>query len=189
MEGCEVTGQSEKRPKCYSLYILSAVLGLCTAIFLTFNPTFGRGVFFHSIVGFYGGAVAFGAYIVGRIVIHFKAVQFIGRIFTALAIVLLFVFLSIFSGNMVLEYDIRKAKVFCENLVPLLEAYKEENEQYPASVRKVLPKNQKLPLVLKDGNFVYSCYEGTFSFSFSDPGGFMNGWLYSGKDNTWYEWD
>ena len=181
--------QIKKWVETSNIYTWAAILGLLAAIFLTFNPEFGRGNFLHGILGVCGAAIAFGAYVLGRTIVHFKVFHCLARIFTAIAILLSFVFLSVFTGNMVLDHDIKKAKRFCEDLVPLLDAYQKANGEYPGGLNKIPPKDKKPPRIVRGDSFYYSREGDSFSFSFSDPGGMMNGWGYSGKHKEWYEWD
>jgi len=186
----EESQQTQNANKSYKkLIYIATVLGFVAAIFLTVTPEIGRGSFLHGILGFYAAVIAFGSYIVGRIIVHFKPTQLFSRICIALAIVLAFCFLSIFTGNIVLDFDIQQTKSFCEHLVPLLNAYQKENGEYPASLNKILPKDKKLPMIVRSDNFYYNREGDSFSFSFSDPGGMMNGWAYSAKRKEWYEWD
>ena len=188
MEECQKDQNNKKNPQT-SIYAVAGISGLVIAFFLTFTPVIGRGYFLHGILGFYGAAAAFGAFIVGRIAAHFKPTHFFSRICIALVIVFTFCFLSIFTGNMILDNDIKRAKRFCESLVPLLDAYQKENGEYPVGINNILPLNSKPLMLVRSRNFYYNREGDSFSFSFSDPGGVMNGWAYSGKHKEWYEWD
>ena len=172
------------------IYAIAAILGLVVAVFLTFHSEFGRCGFAHVMIGVSSGVIAFGAYIVGHIIVHFKPFQSLARVCTILAIILFFSFFSLFTGLYIQKQDIAKAKEFCEGLIPLLDAYQQEKGRYPAGLNTILSKDQKLPVLLRGADFEYSGKEDTFSFSFSDPGSVMfGGWAYNNKHREWYYWD
>lgn len=94
--------------------------------------------------------------------------------------------LSFFSGGVLLDYDISKAKRYCESLVPALDEYKDVNGNYPKSLTRVSDQ-KKVPRLLRRNSY-YSSDGDSFEYFFMDPGGMMNGFGFSSNDRQWYEW-
>jgi len=90
------------------------------------------------------------------------------------------------------EWEIAKAKRYCERLVDDLERYKLANGQYPASLSE-LPTNQgDLPRLLQweRGDYYHRWRDGTFSLEFMDPHAlFFGGYRYDSETGKWKYWD
>lgn len=107
------------------------------------------------------------------------------------------VLLSLVVGSSVLSWpagyavgrrDIARAKRFCNELVPLLDAYRTEHGQYPESLAE-LNHGRRPPLLLRREPSFYDSNRETFRFGFVDPAGFLNGFEFSSKNGRWVEWD
>lgn len=166
------------------VYFFAGMLGLGLSIFLIFNPEIGRGSFEHFFICFLSGSFGFPAILLARIVSRFKKLHSFKTILTTVAIVTILISLSIFGGNILLQHDIEQAKTFCNDLVPILEAYYQKNGAYPAKIKQILPDNTKHPVLLKNKTF-YSHKENSFVLHFDIPTGvFLNGWAYNSKEKN-----
>jgi len=112
-----------------------------------------------------------------------------GLLFLSLSFSLLLQLLGLFFADQFARADIRKAKVFCESLVPKIEAWKQEHGNYPATIESVFAKDVRLPRLTRnvDSNGI-GFYQGTstnYCFFLHDPGSIFSGWLYFSETRTW----
>jgi len=91
-------------------------------------------------------------------------------------------------GSVVGRQDIARAKRFCDELVPLLDAYEAEHGQYPESLAE-LNHGRRRPLLLRQQPSFYDSNGETFRFGFVDPAGFLNGFEFSSKNRRWVACD
>ena len=96
--------------------------------------------------------------------------------------------LSYVPGRLVNAYDVAQAKSYCEELTIELNERKQMTGEYPTSIA-MMPENDKpAPRLLRGSDF-YSSDGKTYSFSFVDPAGMLNGYAYESKTGRWTEWD
>lgn len=170
--------------------VLFAVLFLLLNVLLT---VFGRGGFGHFIIVavlcLYIGLPVLGASAILYRVAKYKSsdkIRVVSKFCFYLAVLLGSSVASVFSGGVLQNSDISKAKMYCESLIPALDGYKDVNGNYPKSLTEVSDQ-EKVPRLLMEGSY-YSSDGDSFSYSFSDPGAFMAWFAFSSKERQWYEW-
>ena len=104
----------------------------------------------------------------------------------AAALVIFSTLLSIPVGSKFTAYDTRKAKAFCEALVPKMEHIRDQAGEYPRDISKVL--DGQCPPRLFESRY-YHCDGTNFSFTIVDPGSIMGGWSYDNQRKKWDYWD
>ena len=90
-------------------------------------------------------------------------------------------------GMFLLETDIHSAKVYCGRLIGKIEEFRAKRGRYPQSLTEVQPL-EKLPRLLRERSF-YGSDGQSYSFSFVDPSGMMNGFEFNSKTRRWEKWD
>ena len=174
-------------------YIWMVIISLCFMVVLTF---LGRGSFLHSLIVF--SIVAYIAIpsiiicVLAKLIAKFwrpmlmRKIQLIGFWLVGIS---LFQLLSLATGDILNDQDIKKAQQFCESLMPLLDSYKQEAGDYPESIAKIIPEDCKIPRILKSGDYYYKG-DSSFTFSFDNPQAFLfGGYEYDSIDKKWKEWD
>ena len=172
---------------------VAAASGLILATILTFV---GRGNFVHAIV--VGGlclyvalpsaALGLLAFLVGR--------RWRPRLMRWFATVCFFVVVvialqpqSLVCGNALASRDVRRAREFCEALVPSLEAHKRATGSYPEEIEALLPADAPLPRLLEASDF-YGSDGGAFGFRLYDPRGLLGTvHEFSSEAREWDEYD
>ena len=147
----------------------------------------GRGSFLH-MVGVMGLVVwvALPAGAVAGLLYFMKRRGRFARVTFAIACVALSTIVSAVGGTFLLQHDIAQAKAFCESLVPKLEQHRAKTLSYPDRIEAI--DRRTPPRLLRDGDY-YSGSPNAYSFSFSDPGGMMNGFAWDSHAGRWEEWD
>lgn len=151
----------------------------------------GRGSFFHGIfalcLAFYVGVPAA---IIALIIfirsgqrpeLHRAAVVAGG-----IALVAGSALLSLPFGFQIAERDIRAAEMYCEALIPKLDAYRREHGRYPARLEELHLSGDRPALVR---SLSYSSNGATFHFSFVDPTGLMNSRELDSAERQWVDGD
>jgi len=178
--------------------LVVALLGACGGVLIAVHPLngLGRGSFFHIVFslwfallfGLPAALIAAAAFLFSlrwyRNVLRWVATAALS--ITLVAGILVF---SYVPGYVLARRDVHKAKRYCEELVPLLDAYKERTGHYPAAIDEVLPEDRPLPLLLKvRGFYIYHEETDSFVLDFTDPRGMMNGFDYNSDTRQWHEW-
>ena len=152
----------------------------------------GRGSFTHGIgvialvayIGLPALVFGIGAFAVG---FHLPGAKTLSRYALAFAFLMWSTLISLPVGSILLEHDIEAAKGYCESLIPELEAYRTTHGTFPANIAMVADK-PTLPRLLSKSSYYWS--DGAkFCFSFGNPAGMMNGFVYDSDSNRWSEWD
>jgi hypothetical protein len=104
----------------------------------------------------------------------------------ATSLIIFSTLLTIPIGNRIIGHDVRKAKAFCEALVPQMEQIKSETGSYPHDLSRVLD-GQRAPSLFETRYF--HCDGTNFSFTIVDPGTIMGGWSYDNQRRQWDYWD
>lgn len=104
----------------------------------------------------------------------------------AVALVIFSTLLSLPLGKRVLAHDLRRARTFCESLIPQLEQSKAENGNYPRDIRGMLG-GRRPPSLL--GSSFYQSDGTSFTFIISDPGTIMGGVEFNSQTKGWHHWD
>lgn len=94
-----------------------------------------------------------------------------------------FVGLAIPSNRFVQQRAIIAAKNYPSRVAPMLEAYRTTHGAYPTSLAQ-LPAMPSLPRLLRSP-FGYRSDGSSYSFSFPQPGGFINTWEYYSETKMW----
>ena len=170
------------------------IIAITSSIFLNvFLILWGRGSFASTLITI-GAAIWVGVPLLVLSTVLFLIARYKNsarykRIFSssiAVALIIASTLISIPIGTRVLAYDVRKAMVFCEDLIPELELSKHTHGVYPQDIT-VLLDNRRLPDVL-NGTFYQS--DGTgFTFTISNPGTIMGGKQFSSRTGEWSNWD
>ncbi len=95
--------------------------------------------------------------------------------------------------GLVLHYrDVGRARQYCSDLIPRLEAWKEENGRYPAAIAPVLPAERKTPRLLAERVFYHRLGSG-YELIFPDPASASGGYSFFSPDSVsrgrWEHWD
>jgi len=77
-------------------------------------------------------------------------------VFLAVAVILCLQILSYPLGKHYTEIGVRASKIYLQNLVPLIEAYKEEHGVYPGAISEIDTSGFEKPFYL--GDRYYSCH-------------------------------
>jgi hypothetical protein len=84
------------------------------------------------------------------------------------------------------ELRIHRAQAWCEELLPRLDAYREQQGHYPATLLELGIPNP--PSDYTEVNGLYRSYQDGFGFDLMD-GGWCSGWCMSSSTRTWQHYD
>jgi hypothetical protein len=153
---------------------------------------FGRGAFGHGIIVI--GLIAYiavPATLLGLVGVALgqplSNARTMSRIAFAVALVATSTLVSLPIGTAKLEQDIQAAEGYCESLIPRLEAHKRQHGMYPSDLGSV-GELAEPPRLLKDWPY-YGTNGSEFWFSFDNPAGMMNGYMYDSRTKRWDKWD
>lgn len=104
-------------------------------------------------------------------------------LFRLAAAAVLFFLLAMPLNQWVFDQEVKAAKACVEEMVPLLEDYRRQHGAWPTSLEQ-LPTLPPLPWLLRDPHCYRSEGDG-YTFSFSQPGGLIDVWVYESKTQAW----
>lgn len=94
-----------------------------------------------------------------------------------------FVGLALPANHFVQERAVDAAKAYPERVAPLLEAYRHSHGSYPAHLDQ-LSAAPPLPRLLR--RWGYRSDGHAYSFTFPQPGGLLDAWVYDSKTRQWF---
>ena len=96
---------------------------------------------------------------------------------------------SPFVGILLRKFDVARAKRFGEEMLPLLERYREEHGAYPDSLSDITDVS-RAPRLVREGELTYRHYWRGYEFELSVAQGFgIAGWNLSSSDRQWRYWE
>jgi len=102
------------------------------------------------------------------------------------ALIIFSTMLTIPVSSKLVDYDVRRAKDFCEALGPKMERIKAKTGCYPRDLSEVIAGEH--PPHLFEPKWFHS--DGTnYSYTIADPGTIMGGWSYDNQRKHWEYWD
>lgn len=170
----------------------AASFGLMLAITATL---WARGSIGHFIVILIASVViglpvlAFGLFATGlRRVWDLRWLMFIQRGAFAVTIVLLIQIASLPAGAWVCAGDVREARRYCDQLIPLIEEQKRVTGRYPVFADELAMKIGPPPHLLRGVPFYTQTHDNNFTLAVRDPGEWRSfGWVYYGDERAWRE--
>ena len=177
-----------------SLFVLFGVtgaLGVGVAIAVAHWARESFFLFAFSVFSFFGAVGMGGAGLVCHWLakrFDLKALRWVKGATLWLSFLLIFPVLSFIYGDFLNNADVREAENFCEqHIFPFLEAHKERTGSYPEEVEDTIRNKNNLPQVMRR-NLFYQTHQGgqTFVLGFSDPGGFIEPWVYHSSRKVWH---
>lgn len=83
------------------------------------------------------------------------------------------------------DYRLEATKKHCENLIPRLDEWRQQNGRYPTTLIEIGESNPSRWLL----EFDYGPSEDRFTFSMTDPSAFFEFWIYESDKRQWFRDD
>jgi hypothetical protein len=83
------------------------------------------------------------------------------------------------------DYRMEATKRHCENLIPRLDEWRQQNGHYPTTLIEIGESNPHHWLI----EYYYGSSENSFHFQISDPSAFFGLWIYDSGEHRWIEED
>jgi hypothetical protein len=174
------------RPAFVKLVIASAVLNALALYF-------GRGWWVH-MVGVLAAMAWIGApaLVIGAVLwvvgFRYPAARRSAMVAFVAGVVVASTIASVLVGQLVVSYDIARAKAYCETFIPAIEQYRRAHGTYPRDLRAI-PQMAGSPPRLAGQGCQYTAVESGFTFTLLDPRRLMAFISYRDSERAWVEWD
>ncbi len=167
----------------------AGLLGLAAAVIFTFT---GRGSLQHtSVVLALIFGIAIPMVLLGLLALwlgrYYKAflMGWVATLFFSIAIIVFVQLVTLLTGGLVYNHDVKAAQQYCESLIPVLDNFKSRHKYYPWELGLLdYDSTLPFPLLLHLGTF-YQSKGNSFRFYFSDPSIMMGSYEYSNETRKW----